>query len=496
MLAAFGVLIAAGVVLRFWTNASRGFWYDELWAVVGASGRPLSEVYREWMLGDSHPPGFFLANFLYFKVAPVTEFWARLPHALAAVGTIAYLLTGTRRVLVRDERIYAASFFSMCFYAIYYAGEVKQYSLVLLLATIATVACVEMMLARAVSRRNAGLFMASIVGMAWLDYFATAYAGLLLALLTVRLLEERAARRALIAIHSLFAIAYLPVVPFLYYQLRYASGHWQQPDFDRFLPTLIASVFFDDLDWLRAGLALLVVGLAGATLRRPEVAAMWRSERFLQLVALWSGITVIILGVSLWQPVMFPRYFLIMFPACLILLGALVAAAFPIRVWWLAVVPLAFFARGAVVQYRMADDRQTQAWDASVDLVLHQMNRGDRVLVLGASPEKTSFDYLRDGDVGGVFYVKNLSFFAYYFNRRGAQTVAAQLEVVEPDEAGADALVRRFFESGQTVHVMAGHHLAFSAEALAVLERAGVEIETAELRSTRVYSLTFEAPAD
>lgn len=98
LLGAFGAVIAFGCALRFWRLPELGFWYDELWAVVGANDRPLLEIYREWVLGDSHPPGFFLANFFWFKLAPATEFWARLPHALAAVGTVLFLLTAARSV--------------------------------------------------------------------------------------------------------------------------------------------------------------------------------------------------------------------------------------------------------------------------------------------------------------------------------------------------------------------------------------------------------------
>src|SRR5690349_11228475 len=74
ILAAFAVLIAAGCVFRFWKLGGTGFWYDELWYVVGASDRSFAEMWREWVIGDPHPPGYFLFCFVWFKIFPNTEF--------------------------------------------------------------------------------------------------------------------------------------------------------------------------------------------------------------------------------------------------------------------------------------------------------------------------------------------------------------------------------------------------------------------------------------
>ena len=110
--AAFGGLITFGCVLRFWKLSDVGLWYDELWTVVGA-GRPFMEMYREWMLGDSHPPGYFLFYFAWLRIVPDTEFWSRLPNAIVGVATVAYLLFCTGRVLTRNERIMSAAFASL-----------------------------------------------------------------------------------------------------------------------------------------------------------------------------------------------------------------------------------------------------------------------------------------------------------------------------------------------------------------------------------------------
>ena len=57
------------------------------------------EMYREWILGDAHPPGYFLFYFAWLKLVPATEFWTRVLNAVAGVATVLYLLLGTKRVL-------------------------------------------------------------------------------------------------------------------------------------------------------------------------------------------------------------------------------------------------------------------------------------------------------------------------------------------------------------------------------------------------------------
>lgn len=489
LLAAFAAVIAFGCALRFWRLPELGFWYDELWAVVGANDRPLAEIYREWVLGDSHPPGFFLANFFWFKLAPATEFWARLPHALAAVGTVLFLLTAARPVLSRDERVMTAALLSLSYLAIYYGFEVKQYSWVLLFATIGTIAYLQIVGQQTVTRRNAILLGASVVAMSWLDYFATGYGGLLFLMLFVTFRNEPAARRSVFLLACVCGLLYVPILPFLYYQLTYESGSWQSPDTARFVPDLLSQAFFRDVTWIGGGLGVLAVSLVWAAFRDLEVRALMRSDRVAHIVALAVGISAIIAAVGVWQPIFFPRYFLVTFPAWFLVIGIAAASAFPIRSGWRAVLPLVFFAKAAVVQTYSVEAVQRQDWGKSVDFVLERLTPADTVLVLGAAPDETSFDYLRAGDVNGVFYVKNVKFYEYYFERRGAPGIAARLGVVEPTAAAADGLIQRFGRASSRIYVLAGHHIGFAPDAYTRLSLA-FSVQTVQMFSTRVYILT------
>jgi uncharacterized membrane protein len=490
LLAAFAGLIVFGCLLRFLKLTGVGLWYDELWTVVGASHRPFMEMYREWILGDAHPPGYFLFYFVWLKFVPPTEFWARIPNAIAGVLTVAYLLFGTRRVLTRDERILAALVASLSYIYIFYALSVKQYSAMVLFATIATISYLEMVSAGRVDRRPAVALTATCLTLAYLNHFGLVYAGLLLFLLAAGFRREAATRRRVLRMIGGFALGYLPIAYFLYIQLRYSIDAWQPYDIRGFLWELLPWFFFNDSSFVLLGFIVLLAGLIAAMVRRRDarrLLAGTRNRHLLFLVLAYGGF-MLVLGLS--KPIFFARYFLIMAPGVFLGLGILTAAAFPLRSW-MAILPLIFFVHGAAVQFRSVSALQREQWDKSVDMVLASKRPSDTVYVLGAKMDKTEFDYLQAGDVDDVFMVRNLKFYRYYFRRRGAEDTAAKLDVVEPTLDSARDLVRRFRQTGKTVYVLAGHRSQYDSDALAALQRGTRRIDITRLYGTLIYRLAF-----
>jgi len=204
-------------------------------------------------------------------------------------------------------------------------------------------------------------------------------------------------------------------------------------------------------------------------------------------VILFGGF-ILTLGLS--KPIFFARYFLVMTPAAFLGLAILSAVAFPLRSW-LAILPLIFFVHGAAVQFREVSSLQREEWDKSVDMVLASKRPPDAVYVLGARMDKTEFDYLQAGNVDDVFMVRNLKFYRYYFRRRGAEEMAAKLDVVEPTLDSARELVSRFQQTGRTVYVLAGHRSQFHTDALGALQRGARQIDITRLYGTLIYRLTF-----
>src|SRR3954454_21979934 len=306
LLAAFGGLIVFGCLLRFLKLTGVGLWYDELWTVVGASHRPFMEMYREWILGDAHPPGYFLFYFVWLKFVPATEFWARIPNAIAGVLTVAYLLLGTRRVLSRDERIMAASLASLSYIYIFYALSVKQYSAMLLCATIATVAYLEIVLAARVDRKPAIVVTITCLALAYLNHFGMVYACLLLVMLALTFRRDDAARRRVARMATAFALGYLPIAYFLYIQVRYSIDAWQPYDIRGFVSELVPWFFFNDPSFvLAAGGVLLLVVAAAARRQAAPFLGSTRNRHILLIIVAVAGFMVA-LGLS--KPIFFARY--------------------------------------------------------------------------------------------------------------------------------------------------------------------------------------------
>jgi hypothetical protein len=483
LLAGFGSLIAFGCVLRFWKLADDGFWYDELWTVVGASDRPFMEVYRDWMRGDAHPPGYFLFYFVWLKLIPNDELWARLPNAIAGAITVLYLLLGTRGVLSRDERFFAAALASFSWLYVFYAVNVKQYSFVILLVTVATISYLRIAGERRLDSRNGAPFAALLVGLAYLNHFAMAYAWVLLALLAFAFRRTRTLLERVGWIAVALAISYAPIAHLAYFGLLY-SANTEQSQLATLAGDILPSLFFDDLLFVAAFLVLVTAGLVGS---RAELTST-RNRNVLLVLGTFGSL---LLTLALVEPIFVLRYFIVLFPVTLLCVAILTAAAFPIGGGWLAVVPLVFFARAATVDFRAVDAMQRQEWRASVDLVLASAAREDAIYVLGADPNRPMLDYLAAGDIDGVVYRRNLAFYQYYFRRRGADDVAARLRVIEPTTLEVVAVAREHQGSGRTVYVVAGHHIQLDEESVWTLDEAASDLETTWLYSTIVYRARF-----
>jgi 4-amino-4-deoxy-L-arabinose transferase-like glycosyltransferase len=493
ILVAFASLTAFGCVLRFWKLSGVGLWYDELWTVVGASNRPFGEMYRNWILGDAHPPGFFVFYFLWFKVVPAREVWARLPSAVAGVATVAYLLWATDRILSRNERLYVAALASLSYIYIFYALSVKQYSALLLLATVDTIAYLEIVAARRVDRRAGVTLTAASLALAYLNYFGMVYAAMLIALLLVTFRGDRPVRQRLLRIGLVGAVGAAPIAPFLYLQIKYNIDAWQPYEVGAFLADLGPSLFFNDPVYIARSAGILVLVLivrvvVGWETRRQ----LWtnRNRHLALIVAAFGGF---MLALGLFRPIFYVRYFLALAPAVLLVVGIATAAAFPLERGWPAIPLLAFFLHAAAIQFRSIDGLQREQWDKSVDVVLASGARSDGVYVLGASTDRTEFDYLRRGDVDGVFNVRNVDFYRYYFRRRGASETAAHLHVIPPTVEGARGLAARFHGTRATIYILGAHHLQLGNEALGVLRPVTRRMEVISMNSTLVYKLTFNA---
>ena len=195
---------------------------------------------------------------------PNTEFWTRVPNAIAGVATVAYLLWGTKKVLNRDERIMSATIASLSYIYVFYALSVKQYSAMLFFATVATITYLEIVQTRRVDRRTGIALGAACLALAYLNHFAMVYAWLLLVLLALTFRHNREQLRRIARIGLVYAVGYLPMAYFLYIQVKYSIDDWQPYEVHSFLSELLPSMFFADPVFVEVGLGVLAAFLIQA----------------------------------------------------------------------------------------------------------------------------------------------------------------------------------------------------------------------------------------
>ena len=121
-------VLVLSVTARFWELGKRSLWYDELYSVVSAATSITpGALLQNWGILEAQPPGYQIFLFAWFRVVPATEFWARLPNALAGVAAVGCLLFAKNLRLLPQERLYAAVFYATGFAGLYYAQTCRPY---------------------------------------------------------------------------------------------------------------------------------------------------------------------------------------------------------------------------------------------------------------------------------------------------------------------------------------------------------------------------------
>src|SRR5690606_6540782 len=199
------VLLAAGIALRFYRLGEENFWFDELWtAVVSDPSLPLSQLMRIWILPDVHPPLYYLMLREWRTWFGSDEWWLRLPSAVSGVLTVAVVPLVQRWLPVVRRPLVLAAWLAASTGGIVYAQEARHYTLLLFMATAATLIATG--LAHRIARGGSILVPALVLAavttvLEYVHYFGVLLtAGLFTALyLFARVHRDRAAERIVLA---------------------------------------------------------------------------------------------------------------------------------------------------------------------------------------------------------------------------------------------------------------------------------------------------------
>jgi hypothetical protein len=124
--------------LDFWP-----LWWDEGISVYTAY-LPLSNLLQTVVNEDVHPPGYYLILYGWIKLVGASPFSARILSAFAAILTISLLYKSGQILKNRPAGLLVALIGALSPFILYYAQEIRMYSLGILLTALSTYAFIRL----------------------------------------------------------------------------------------------------------------------------------------------------------------------------------------------------------------------------------------------------------------------------------------------------------------------------------------------------------------
>lgn len=139
------VAVLAGALLRVMQYAvNRAIWLDEALIVHNVLGRGFRGLMDPLELGQTAPYGFLALERAAVELLGSSEYALRLVPLLAGLAALALFPAVARRYVSAPARVVAVAVFALAPFLVYYASEVKQYSLDVLVATVVLWAAAEL----------------------------------------------------------------------------------------------------------------------------------------------------------------------------------------------------------------------------------------------------------------------------------------------------------------------------------------------------------------
>ncbi|QNI14574.1 hypothetical protein GAN18_02755 [Mycobacterium kubicae] len=323
--------------------ARPSFWYDEAATISASYSRSLGQLWH--MLGnvDAVHGLYYLLMYGWFRVFPPTEFFSRLPSALAVGGAAAGVVVLGRQFSSRTVAVTSGVFCAILPRSTWAGIEARPSALSMLAAAWLTV-----LLVRAARRDDAK---------SWLPYGVAAAMSVALDTYLVLLPVAYGAYLGLFhrRVWWRFALASVAAVcaltPFLLTVVGQVNQiRWISPIGDRTIEDVVIQQYFERSPSFAVFSVLVAAGALVLWLTR-YVPLQQAQRELLTLAAAWLVMpTALIIAYSaLVHPIYTPRYLSFTVPAVALVLGVCVAAL-PLKPWAVAAV-LALFAVAAVPTY-------------------------------------------------------------------------------------------------------------------------------------------------
>lgn len=316
---AYGLLIGAGVGLRFcFWNIS--YEYDEIFTAVTADpSLPLSWIWKHWLLVDVHPPLHNILLWLYNHFAPYgPEAWMRFPSVLMGLWSLVLAWCLFPKRWGKTARLMFTAMLATQAYGIFYAQHARPYALLQCLSVPFLFLFLNISrLVRKNKKISAGTwscFALLSLLLCWSHYFGALLFGVCSVWLLVQAVWYRRRIAAFVLVPGAVFCLFLPwLIPNLQANLalhRFSGAWWANSmPHPRLFPSLV--VFFFSSFW--GGWALAGVAAASwwFSVRRYRRTGRFAFKReMLLLAAVLASAALIAALLSLKVYLLFGRYFM------------------------------------------------------------------------------------------------------------------------------------------------------------------------------------------
>ena len=328
-------VLAAAVSLA---GAGRpSFWYDEAATISASYSRSLAQLWQMMGTVDAVHGLYYLLMHGWFSIFPPTEFFSRVPSALAVGGAAAGLVVLGKQFSSRTVALSAGVICAILPRATWAGIEARPYALTMMIAAWSTV-----LLVHAVRRDSEWVWLLYGVAMVT-SILLDVYLALMFVAHAVFLCVYRPRRNVVVRFAITAVCACVAVAPFV--RLAVGQAHqivWISPVGRRTVEDVAVQQYFE-----RSPLFLIVSACVVVT-----AVILWRftstqlaepDRQLLMLAIAWLIVpTALILGYSaVVHPIYTPRYLCFTAPAMALVLG-LCIGALAVRAWVAAAVLMVF----------------------------------------------------------------------------------------------------------------------------------------------------------
>ena len=384
----WAIALIAALISASWASRP-SLWFDEAATISAAASRTVAELWR--MLGhiDAVHGLYYLLMHGWFAIFPPTEFWSRLPSALAIGGAAAGVTVFARQFSTRPTAVCAGVVFAILPRTTWAGIEARPYALVVAASIWLTVLFV------AAVRRNRPRL--------WVCYALGLMVSILLNLNLVLLLPVYAAMLPLLAPEksrkSPFiwwflssAVATGAMTPFIVFaHAQVWQVNWIYPVSWHYAFDIILRQYFDhSVPFAVLSGVLIVAAIAARLAGALAPAGDTRRLLIICVASIVIPTALVVIYSATVEPIYYPRYLIFTTPSMAIVLAVCIVTVAR-RPWPIAGV-LLLFAVAAVPDYLFTQrwPYAKEGWDYSqvADVISSHAAPGDCLMVDNTVPWK------------------------------------------------------------------------------------------------------------